>query len=163
MPTMTVLRDQQFVEDSWQYVPDDAPATASKVILPLARWLSLKDSLPLNDGQQIGVLLQPEDPLATILGDLNHLACIALAIPVFKDGRPYTTARLLRERYGYHGTIRATGDVLVDQLFYLHRVGFDTFELRQDQNKDDALAAFTVVNVLYQPAADESRPLYLRR
>lgn len=78
------------------------------------------------------------------------------------DGRAFTQARLLRERYGFKGEIRATGDVLYDQLFYMQRCGMNGFELRDDQNASNSLKAFEEMTVTYQPASDEELPLWRR-
>ncbi len=78
------------------------------------------------------------------------------------DGRAFTQARLLRERYGFKKEIRATGDVLQDQLFYMQRCGFDAFEVREDQDMASALKAFEEMTVTYQPAADEEFPIWRR-
>ncbi|MGB5063692.1 MAG: DUF934 domain-containing protein, partial [Candidatus Competibacter sp.] len=80
--------------------------------------------------------------------------------PKFSDGRAYSQARLLRERHGYRGEIRAVGDVLRDQLFFMARCGFDAFEPRADRSLEDALAAFGDFSASYQPAADQPLPLY---
>jgi uncharacterized protein (DUF934 family) len=87
---------------------------------------------------------------------------IALEFDQFKDGRSYSLARLLRERYKFNGQIRAVGDVLHDQLFYMRRCGVDAFELRPDRSAEDALRAFKEFSVTYQAAADDTRPLYRR-
>ena len=88
---------------------------------------------------------------------------MALNFPIFRDGRAYSTARLLRDRYGFKGELRATGDVLRDQIFFMRRVGFDAFEVRGDRSIEDALKAFDDFKVTYQPSADESQPLWRRR
>jgi uncharacterized protein (DUF934 family) len=83
--------------------------------------------------------------------------------PTFTDGRGYSTARLLRERYGYRGELRAVGDVLRDQLFYLSRVGFDAFALRQDQDAEGALASLADFSESYQASVERPQPLFRRR
>ncbi|MFD2189978.1 DUF934 domain-containing protein [Pistricoccus aurantiacus] len=88
---------------------------------------------------------------------------IAIDFPAFTDGRGYTLARQLRERYGYRGEIRAVGDVLIDQLFYMHRCGFDAFLLREDQVVEDALNAQHTFSLSYQISIDTPEPLFLRR
>lgn len=159
----TILRDGQSVaDDTWQYVADGEPLPAGDVIVSLARWRAEREQLLQRTGR-LGVCLQPEEGAEDIADDLTYFATIAIAFPVFKDGRGLTTARLLRERHHYTGDIRATGDVLIDQLFFMQRVGINILELREDQPLADALAALQAFSTRYQPAADEPLPLYRRR
>jgi uncharacterized protein (DUF934 family) len=88
---------------------------------------------------------------------------IALDFPVFKDGRCYSHARLLKDRYDYKGDLRAIGDVLRDQLFFMHRCGIDSFQIREDKDAEDALNAFNDFTVRYQAAADDAVPIYKLR
>ncbi len=113
-------------------------------------------------GLRFGIELGPADEPAQFAGDLPRLALVAIRFPVFTDGRGYSLARELRERHGWRGELRATGDVLRDQLFYLARCGFDTFDLRDDQDADAALAAFGDFSEAYQAAFDRG-PLFDRR
>ncbi|MBU2038989.1 MAG: DUF934 domain-containing protein, partial [Gammaproteobacteria bacterium] len=83
--------------------------------------------------------------------------------PKFSDGRGYSTARLLRERHGFKGELRSVGDVLIDQLFFMNRCGFNSFALRDDQDLNDALAAFATFTVCYQNDVNDQRPLFRRR
>ncbi|MEK6293743.1 MAG: DUF934 domain-containing protein, partial [Paraburkholderia tropica] len=98
-----------------------------------------------------------------VVADFDKIALIAIDFPVFRDGRGYSIARLLRERYGYKGEIRAIGDVLRDQLRFYERCGFDAYALRADKDIHDALKAFTEFTVQYQGAFDEPSPLFRRR
>ena len=88
---------------------------------------------------------------------------IAIDFPAFKDGRGFSQARLLRERYGYKGEIRAVGDVARDQMFFMARCGINAFEVKPGRSLEDALKAFNDFSVTYQPAADDGRPFFLRR
>ncbi|MDQ5959482.1 MAG: hypothetical protein QG592_561 [Pseudomonadota bacterium] len=88
---------------------------------------------------------------------------IGINFPKFVDGRGYSTARLLRERYAYQGEIRAIGDVLQDQLFLMARCGFDAFALRADKSVEKALGAFETFKAPYQAAVDQPQPLFRRR
>jgi uncharacterized protein (DUF934 family) len=83
--------------------------------------------------------------------------------PVFRDGRGYSIGRLVRERYGYKGEIRAIGDVLRDQLTFMFRCGFDAYAVRADKDLHDALKAFDEFTVQYQGAVDNPSPLFRRR
>lgn len=158
----SVIKNRRIVEDGWQAVADDAELPAGSVIISLARWRQERVAL-LERGEPVGVRLPNTANVADLAADLPALALVALEFPKFADGRAYSQARLLRERYGYAGEIRATGDVLRDQLFFMTRSGFDAFELRADRNLEDALEAFSDFSESYQPAADQPLPLYRRR
>ena len=157
----SVIKHRRIVEDRWQHVADDADPPAGPVIVSLARWRRERAAL-LERGEPVGVRLPNTANVADVAGDLPVLALVALEFPKFTDGRAYSQARLLRERYGYRGEIRAVGDVLRDQLFFMARSGFDAFELRADRSLEDALAAFDDFSESYQPAADQPLPLYRR-
>ena len=159
---MQIIKDRQIVEDHWRRIDMDEPAGAGDIIVPLARWQAEREALIARDGR-LGVLMGPDQPPELIADDLAHLALIAYEFPSFKDGRPYSHARLLRERHGYSGEIRAVGDVLRDQIFYMARCGFTAFEPRADRDIKDALAALGDFSQTYQPAADQPLPLYRRR
>lgn len=116
----------------------------------------------LERGEPVGVRLPNTTDVADLAEDLPLLAVVALEFPKFADGRAYSQARLLRERHGYRGEIRAVGDVLRDQLLFMARCGFDAFELRPDRSLEDALAAFGEFTESYQPAVDQPQPLYRR-
>ncbi|KAB2924331.1 MAG: DUF934 domain-containing protein [Candidatus Contendobacter sp.] len=156
-----VIRNRQIVEDRWQHLADDAETPAGPVIVSLARWRRERAAL-LERGEPVGVRLPNTVDPAELADDLPKLAVVALEFPKFADGRAHTQARLLRERLGYRGELRAVGDVLRDQLFFMARNGFDAFELRADRSLEDALEAFGEFSESYQPAADQPLPLYRR-
>ena len=93
-----------------------------------------------------------------IADDLESLSVIALEFPTFTDGRAYSYARLLRDRYGFIGELRAVGDVLLEQIHYMERVGFNSMEFESDQPLTDFQTATTEFSVWYQPSADARRP-----
>ncbi len=157
-----LIRDGRVVGDGWRHLADDEEAPAgADVIVSLARWVRDRDALVGRNGG-VGVRLGAADSPEAVKDDLARLGVIALAFDTFKDGRPYSHARLLRERYGYTGELRAVGDVLRDQLFFMRRCGIDAFELRADRSAEDALAAFRELSVTYQAASDDRRPLSRR-
>ncbi len=158
----SVIKNQAIVEDRWQHLADDAKAPAGPVIVSLARWRRERAAL-LARGEPVGVRLPNTVDPAELAEDLPKLAVVALEFPKFADGRAHSQARLLRERHGYRGELRAVGDVLRDQLFFMARNGFDAFELRADRDLEDALEAFGEFSESYQPAADQPLPLYRRR
>jgi uncharacterized protein (DUF934 family) len=119
-----------FRDDDWVHA-DTADALASnvRVILPLGAYLSLDDAERMAAKERIGVKIMPGESIDSIVPYLSELALVALAFPAFNDGRSFSKAELLRSRHGYEGTVRATGQVLVDQLSHMIRVGFDEFEV----------------------------------
>jgi uncharacterized protein (DUF934 family) len=161
MPTLIDLNGPR--ADDWIAFDGDAgsmPRGAS-VLLPLDEWRTAA-TLWRGHAGRIGVLLAPADDPAAIAADLGELSLVAVSFPSFTDGRGYSTARLLRERYGYRGELRAVGEVLRDQLSYLARCGFDSFALADGQDVAAALSAFADFGEAYQAAADRG-PLFWRR
>jgi uncharacterized protein (DUF934 family) len=156
-----IIKNRQVIVDPWQSVGDDEVLPEAPVIVTLSRWQRDREELLTRD-QGIGVRLTNDVDPQEIAADLDHFQVIALEFPIFRDGRAYSQARLLRERYRYRGELRAVGDVLRDQLFFMYRSGFDAFELRADRDIEDALQAFTEFTITYQAAVDEPRPLYRR-
>lgn len=139
---MHVLRTDRIDHDPRRLLADDASANcAIPAIVPLARW-ALWRTAGRQPHPDMGVLLQPDDDFEALLADVPRLALIAVNFPVFTDGRGYSIARLLRERHGFRGELRAVGDILRDQLYFLHRCGFNAFSLRPDQDLATALDAF---------------------
>lgn len=158
-PVRPFIRDGKPAEDRWVLVRDeDAALPDSPAIVPLARWQAQQGSQELAPWLSSDTELTPE--LADTLADAP---LIAIDFPKFTDGRGYSLARLLRERYGYEGEIRAVGDVLVDQVFFLTRCGFDALSLREDQWLEDALRALNAFSRAYQPAVDVAEPLFRQR
>jgi uncharacterized protein (DUF934 family) len=160
---LAIIKDRRIVDDAWIHVPDGEPLPAgADVTVSLARWSSQRATLRDHDGR-IAVRLAPDDEPAEIADDLPTLPLVAIEFPKFSDGRGYSKARLLRERFGYQGELRAIGHVLRDQLFYMHRCGIDSFDLKPGKSLEQALEAFDELSVTYQGAADDPRPLYRRR
>ena len=159
---MRVIKDRQVIEDGWQVVTEEQLAQGvpeGDVLLPLKYWLERRQELQ-DHGGQISVYLDPEDEVEALQPYVKELSLIALRFPILKDGRAYTQARLLRDRYHYRGEIRAVGDVLRDQLYYMQRCGFDAFQLREDKDPADALNSLDDFSLSYQSAADGVSPLY---
>ena len=148
--------------DTWCHLDDDAPLPlVGAVTVSWARWQAEVDALSTR-AAPVGVRL-PNDVEPPALGDaLTRARLITVDFPSFKDGRGYSLARLLRERFGYKGELRAVGDVLRDQLFSMSRCGFDSFQMKAGKDPRDGVAAFAEFDVIYQPAADEALPLWRR-
>ena len=126
----------------------------------LEEWKENRDSL---SGQNLELTLESSETADLIGDDSASFQRISINFPKFADGRGYSAARLLRERFVYKGELRATGDVLIDQLYFMKRCGFDTFALRDDQIIEDAIAAFSTFTVNYQNDANDQQPLFRRR
>jgi uncharacterized protein (DUF934 family) len=135
------------------------PLPAAPVLLPLAVWRARRDEIIARD-QPLGVWLDSDEGPEALAGDIDRFAVIGVNFPKFTDGRSYSSARLLRERYGYGGEIRALGDVLQDQLFYMQRCGIDAYALRADKDIEKALAGLSVFSETYQAAVDQPQPLF---
>ena len=164
---MALIKDRKLAQDPWKLLrgsegePPSIPATGS-VIVPLAVWQVLREQL-ISRADRLGVWLSATDDPADIAADLEHFEVVAVNFATFNDGRGYSTGRLLRERYGWRGELRAVGDVLRDQLFYLARCGFDAFELRDGDDVEAALTAFNDFSEVYQAGVDRPLPLFRRR
>jgi len=143
--------------------PESVALPAGDVIFPLAVWLARKNEI-VSCHKRIGLLLQPDDKLEDIVGDLDYFVVIAVNFPRFVDGRGYSTAALLRQRHRYQGELRAVGDVLHDQLFYLKRVGFDSYALKDGKDSVHAIErGFSTFSESYQGATDQPEPYFRRR
>jgi uncharacterized protein (DUF934 family) len=119
-----------FRDDEWKHATEfDAPGSNGRLILPLKAFLEIPADERLRDKERLGVLIAPGEPLEAIADVLDQISLVALAFPAFNDGRSFSKAELLRSRYGYEGPVRATGQVLVDQLPHMLRVGLDQFEV----------------------------------
>ena len=164
-----IIKNDRIVDDAWQILKLAEGETAETValpdepsVLPLAVWLARKDEI-LARAVKFGVWLDSSEGPEALAGDLDHFALIGVNFPKFVDGRSYSTARLLRERYDYRGEIRAIGDVLQDQLFYMKRCGIDAFAVRADKDIEAALAGLRDFSETYQAAVDQPQPLFRRR
>lgn len=151
---MALIRDGLLIEDPWVRVDDDAALPAGvPVIVGLVRWRGARDEL-LSLGQKLGIFLDNDQPPGCLEEDIDRFDLVVLDFPKFTDGRAYSQVRLLRERLGFSGAIRATGQVLRDQLSLMLRCGFDEFEMADDDAVESWARAAHEISVRYQPAAD---------
>ena len=168
-----VIRSGRIAADDWQIVRlaegDSAETVAvppGRAIVPLAVWQARRDELAAR-GADIGVWLAGDEDPAALAADLPRLAVVAVNFPKFADGRGYSIAALLRTRHGYRGELRAIGDVLRDQFFYLTRCGFDVLQPKEgkytDAQLEAALASFADFSEPYQAAVDRPAPLFRRQ
>lgn len=165
----TVIKDGAILSrDRWTVLreatgPEVLQAVPGRsFIVPLEFWLNFRAQLEEYPGEK-GVWLDSHQTPEPVAADLAEFAVIALNFPVFADGRSYSNARELRERYRFEGEIRAIGDVMRDQLYYMSRCGFNSFALRHDQDPETCLRAFTDFSTGYQSSIDEPLPLFRRR
>lgn len=163
-----IIKHSSIVEDNWTLLRLAEGETAESVqlpdgdvIVPLKVWQARKTELLQRP--QRGVWLAPDEVAQDIATDLGNLQIVAIDFPQFADGRGYSTAALLRSRFGWRGELRAIGEVLKDQLFYLSRVGFDAYALREGKDIEDAVKALNDFSETYQAAVDEPLPLFRRR
>ena len=156
VPVLT--RDGTWIADDWSIVRDPSAAVSESesTLLPLNLYRTQSPSAAR------GVYLSPTDDPATLAPYLDAVPLIAIDFPLFNDGRGYSTAAVLRSRYQYQGDLRAIGDVLIDQLFLLRRVGFTSFLLRADQDHFKAVAKLRTFSDTYQGAADNPLPAFRR-
>lgn len=147
-----------FCEDEWIHAESaDALAGNGRFILPLAAFLGLDPEQRRSARERLGVLLQPGDRLEQIVELLGDLSLVALAFPAFNDGRYFSKAELLRSRHGFQGAVRATGQVLVDQLPHMLRLGFDEFEVSNPVlTRRLERGEIGGIGLHYQPAAKAS-------
>jgi uncharacterized protein (DUF934 family) len=157
----TLIKERRVVSDSWRLlesqpclqvgedglVPDFPDA--ADLIVPRKLWRLRRDDLLERRGR-LGLRLEAGDEVAQVASDLEHFALVAVDFPKYADGRGYSTARLLRERYGYKGELRAVGVVARDHLHFMEKVGFDAYDLREGDDAEEALAAFAEFSASYQ-------------
>lgn len=154
----TLIKNKRIAPDNWRLLEPAAEGGLPNVpltgdwIVPLAIWNEQRAQLSQRNGKN-GVLLENTDDPRALVADFDKLALIAVRFPKYTDGRGYSVARVLR-RLGWKGELRAVGDVLRDQLFLMTRCGFDAFALREDQDVQIALTAFSDFSAPYQPAID---------
>lgn len=163
----TIIRDQALAQDDRRLLDDEADLPEGEpVIVSWTRWQALLDGAEQDDGRfaHVGVQIPNTLDLAEGWPQLQSRPVIALDFPAFPDGRAYSQARLLRDRYGYQGEVRAYGEAVVrDQLQFMARCGINAFVLRSDQDPEACLAAFSSFSDAYQPACDGVEPIWKRR
>jgi len=165
-----LIKDKALSDDAWQTLelaenetPEAVALPTGPVIFPLAVWQARKAEI-IARGNPVGLLIMPDERVEDIAVDLGNIALVAVHFPKFVDGRGYSTAALLRQRYAYTGELRAVGDVLHDQLFFMRRVGFDSYALKEGKNAVYAIeAGFTPFSDAYQASTNQPQPYFRRR
>jgi len=155
---MKIIKDKAIIEDSWTHYSGEGDLPDGNIIVSLKIWQEMDLS-----GRHVGLQLELDEHPKDIDVDLNNFEVIAINFPTFNDGRGYSYAKILRDRFGYTNEIRAVGDVMRDQLFMMQRCGFNAYEIKAGKDIKDALKAFDDFSVTYQVSSDEHLPLYRRR
>jgi uncharacterized protein (DUF934 family) len=164
MPTFIRLQDGVFglAEDPFTNVGDEQSVPPGDVIISLTRFQSEGEAL-LGEGRAVGVRLESHEEVEALAYDLPQLSVVALAFPKFGDGRAYSYARLLRERFGFKGQVRAVGDVLREQAGYMVRCGFDAFEPADGSTVDAWERATQRYRHVYQRSVDGRLAAFVER
>ena len=150
---MPLVKNNAIVADEFVRVADEDSIPDGAVLLPAARFLVDPDGVLKRNGK-VGVIWPNNKPVAELAPYLDRLSAIALVFPTFRDGRGYSQARLLRERFGFRGELRATGQVLRDQFVFMLRAGFDAFEVKKDIDAEAFAKVAGRYSVFYQPTGD---------
>jgi uncharacterized protein (DUF934 family) len=156
-----LLRDGRVVDDDWSYLAEAEGNAAAPLILTLAQWQEGRDSWRAQD-RRLGVVLSPVHKVELLAPDIARFSLIGADFSGPSEGRGYSQARELREQWKFAGELRATGYVRRDQLFFMARCGFNSFEL-PDTDIEAAHAALATFSWAYQPSNDAGLPLKLRR
>ncbi len=167
----TLIKERRIAADSWHLLErgpkgemPEVPARGGDVIIPLALWLARREELLARaEAGALGVWIDANEGPEGLAADVRRFPLIAVNFPKFGDGRGYSIARLLRERCGFKGELRAIGDVLHDHLFFMEQCGFDAFALREDQGAQEALSVFGTFSDGYQTSVLRPVPLFRRR
>lgn len=152
-----LIKNAEIVEDAWFPMEPENAVPRPQHILSLKQW----EDLDSKAGS--AVQLESDEPPAPLLDSIGELALVAINFPAFTDGRGFSYARELRER-GYTGELRAVGNIIRDQLYYLKRCGFNAFQFADDGTQlEDALSSLSAFSEHYQAASDQPQPLFRRR
>jgi uncharacterized protein (DUF934 family) len=149
---MPLVKGGKIAGDPFAHVADGAELPQGCVLVSAARFLEDPEAL-LKRGK-VGVIWLNSRDVDDLVPYLDRLAAVALVFPTFRDGRAYSQARLLRERYGYRGELRATGQVLRDQFVFMLRAGFDAFDVKKQADAEAFAQTVQRYSVFYQPTGD---------
>lgn len=163
-----LIKDGQIIDDSWSLMakPEGdvaaAEVPAGQVLIPLSVWLAQKEALQART--DLGVWIDSDETAEQLGADAQRFAVVGVNFPGFMDGRAFSTARLLRERFGFSGELRAVGNFIRDQLCYLRRCGVNAFAFANPEiNLDEAVKSLSDLQEYYQAAVDQPLPLFRRR
>jgi uncharacterized protein (DUF934 family) len=160
---MPLVKGGEVVSDRYVRILDDAPVPASgAVLVPAERFLADAAEFAAR-AAETGVIWPNNRDIAELAPHLDKIALVALVFPKFQDGRAYSQARILRERLGFRGELRATGQVLRDQFVFMLRAGFDSFEVKKDADAKVFGAVAKRYTVFYQPTGDGRLTAFRKR
>lgn len=167
---MHIVKDGVLSEDQWVHL-DAATALSDEewkqgsITIPFSRWLAERGAfVDLAKAGRLGLRMRPDDDISQLTqADMQPVALCVLEITPFADGRSFSQARVLRGRLAYRGELRADGAFLTDQVFFLSRVGVNSYTLNEQRTADSIVVALESFSVRYQAAVDEPLPLYRRR
>ncbi len=159
-----IIKNSAVVEDNWKMpeLETDDALPEGRVLVSLEYWNANQAKIA-EAADRTGLVLEPTETPDLIEGDIKSIPVIAVKFPIFADGRGFSIGRLLRERYGYEGELRAVGAPIRDQLTYLSRVGFNAFALAEHYDPEEALQSLKDFTESYQVAVDQPVPLFRRR
>ena len=158
-----VLKDNRLIDDSWTLLTEDSESLPSgDILLSYSQWQIFSDQLDSHDGS-VGVIIEGNADIEDIIEPLLKLPLIAINFPKFADGRAFSSARLIRERYEYTGEIRAVGGFIRDQLYYLSRCGFNAFKFDDSVDLTESAKSLQDFSEAYQVSVDQESPLFRRR
>jgi uncharacterized protein (DUF934 family) len=166
MPTL--IKDGTISENTWHLISKDTDLSgaiengSNQIMVHISLWQEHKDELAASS-KNIAVWLDSDDDAYDLASDVSDLPLIGVNFPVFKDGRSFSNAAILRQRMSFKGELRAIGDVLRDQMFYMKKCGINSFELSDAIDAEEALAAFTDFADNYQSTVEDPAPLFRRR
>lgn len=146
---MQLIKDQQIIDNTWQYIADTDELKSGDISVSFARWQADRQQLLAHDGK-LGIRMSSADSVDELADDLDTLKLIELDFPDFADGRLFSQAWLLRGRYHYQGEIRAIGHYIPDQVFYLARVGVNAFSPKMAEELPDIINKLKDFTVNYQ-------------
>lgn len=155
-----LIKNGEIIDNPFTWLQDSEQTVTPEHIVPVQKWLEEKDSI----GDVAGIWLEAGEGIEYLEGiDLSQFKVIGINFPVFADGRGFSYARLIKERLNYQGEIRALGNFIPDQLGYLIRVGFTSFDFSESVDLEKALALHSPFTVAYQGDVHDPRPIFLRR
>ena len=158
-----ILKDTQVVSDNWMLVDENAESLPTgDLLLSFEQWQNFADQLSNHSGS-IGIWLEGHAEIEQTIEPLLDLPLIAINFPKFADGRGFSAARLIRERYNYSGELRAIGGFIRDQLYLLKRCGFNAFQFTDENELSDAAESLKDFSENYQVSVDQENPLFRRR
>lgn len=159
-----IIKNNTIINNDWTLMTGEnvAMLPSGKIIIPLSAWNSNYQTLKKIEPPP-GLLLNADEDPASFLGEMHSLPIIAVNFPAFTDGRGFSIGNLLRERYAFKGELRACGGIICDQLYYLKRCGFDSFQFNNTPELESAMKSLNDFSDDYQISATQASPLFRRR